>query len=64
MFLMVSCWKYHGVGQWKLELRYPTLGGTYSYNKLRERKMRNCAGTFLLLVEQQQHRLTMTTKSL
>jgi hypothetical protein len=38
MFLMLSCWKYHGVGQWKLELRDPTVGGTYSYSKLREGK--------------------------
>jgi hypothetical protein len=33
--------------QLKLEVRYPTVDGTYSYGKLRERKMRNCAGTFL-----------------
>jgi hypothetical protein len=33
--------------QWKLEVRYPMVDGTYSYGKLRERKMRNCAGTFL-----------------
>jgi hypothetical protein len=33
--------------QWKLELRNPTVDGTYSYNKSRERKMRNCAGIFL-----------------
>jgi hypothetical protein len=34
--------------QWKLETRYPMVDGTYSCGKLRERKMRNCAGTFLL----------------
>ncbi len=28
--------------QWKLEVRYPTINGTYSYGTLRERKMRNC----------------------
>jgi hypothetical protein len=33
--------------RWKLEVRYPMVDGTYSYDKLRERKMRNCAGTFL-----------------
>jgi hypothetical protein len=33
--------------QWKLEVRYPTVDGTYSYGKLREKKMRNCAGTFI-----------------
>jgi hypothetical protein len=33
--------------RWKLEVMYPTIDGTYSYGKLRERKMRNCAGTFL-----------------
>jgi hypothetical protein len=34
--------------QWKLEVWCPTVDGTYSYNNLRERKMRNYAGTFLL----------------
>ncbi len=38
MFLMLSCQKYHGVGQWKLELRYPTVGGTYSYGKFKRKK--------------------------
>jgi hypothetical protein len=50
--------------QWKLGLRYPTVDGTYSYGKSRERKMRNCAGSFLSYAEQQLHRLTMTTKVL
>jgi hypothetical protein len=38
MFLMLSCQKYHGVGQWKLELRYPTVGGIYSYIKFKRKK--------------------------
>jgi hypothetical protein len=32
----------------EVEGKVPTVDGTYSYGKLRERKMRNCAGTFLL----------------
>jgi hypothetical protein len=32
----------------EVELRYTTVGGTYFYGKLRERKMKNYAGTFSL----------------
>jgi hypothetical protein len=35
--------------QWGLEIRYHMVHGTYSYFKLRERKMRNCAGTFFIV---------------
>jgi hypothetical protein len=34
--------------QWGFELRYPRIHDPYSYVKLKERRMRNCAGTFLL----------------
>jgi hypothetical protein len=33
--------------QWGLEVRYPAVDDTYFYLKMRERKMRNYAGTFL-----------------
>jgi hypothetical protein len=44
-------------GGW--EERYPTVLSIYSFVKLRERRLRHCAGKFLEQVERPKHTLTM-----
>ncbi len=50
--------------QWKLEVRYPTDDGTYSYGKLRERKMRNLLDNAYLTIHLDDGSLAFTGKNL